>query len=138
MKRNFNEKSSSRNSIEKQIESIFMGLVSNLPKKFVAFRSSPTKGSSLCKGIIRIYLKEEIEKAAENERKYCRPIESYAFYVKDFQGSELESVAVYGDDVCSKYYILKRKGHLFGYKIATLKIESGLRPFLDAKLVVNH
>lgn len=139
MERNSKENASSC-SIEKQINSIFKGLVSNLPQNLVAVRANPKRGSSLCKGLIHIYLNDKTGRTGNDKRnlKPNRPIESYAFYMKDFQDSKLESIAIYGDEVTSKYYTLKRSGYLFGYKIASLKIESGLRPFLDVKLVMSR
>lgn len=138
MKRNFNENSSSSFSIEKQINSIFKGLVANLPQNLVAVRSRPRKDSSLCKGLIQVFERDVTGEKADEIKKNVQPKETYAFYMKDFQDSELESIAIYGEEVTSKYYSLKRKGYLFGYKIASLKIESGLRPFLDVKLAVSR
>lgn len=136
MERNFKEKSSAGFFIEKQINLIFKGLVSNLPQNLVAVKAKPKKSSSLCKGFIQIYIKDESERKGDekNNSNSNKLIVSYAFYMKDFQDSKLESIAIYGDKIATKYYILKRKGYLFGYKIASLKIESGFRPFLDVKL----
>ena len=58
--------------------------------------------------------------------------------MKDFQNSKLESIGIYGDEVIAKYYTLIRSGYLFGYKIASLKIEKGRCPFLDVKLEMSH
>lgn len=136
MKKNRNENSSNNCLIEQQIKSIFMGLVSNLPQDLVAVRVNPSKGSVLCKGLVKIYNKAEMGEAAGRKERVGYPLETYAFYTKDFHDSKLESIAIYGEEVSSKYFILKRKGVLFGYRIASLKIESGLRPFLDVKLAV--
>ena len=140
MKRKFNGNSSSCFSIEMQINSIFKGLVSNLPQNLVAVKASPNKDSSLCKGLIKVYIKDETVRTEDDKEKpnSKRLMESYAFYMKDFQDTRLESIAIYGNEVTSKYYTLKRLGYLFGYKIASLKIESGLRPFLDVKLVMSY
>ena len=138
MERNFTDKSSSGFSIEKQIDLIFKGLVSTLPQNLVAVRANPKKGSSLCKGLIQIYIKGESGKGDENiKHSSNKLIESYAFYMKDFQDSKLESIAIYSNKVATKYYMLKRRGYLFGYKIASLKIESGLIPFIDVKLAIR-
>lgn len=128
------KKSSDNNLIERQISSIFDGIVSNIPDGLVAVRNKPLKGSSLCKGLVKIYKKAEIEKASAKDRKRVNPIEMYAFFMKNFQETQLESIAIYGEGAYTKYVVLKTRGVLFGYRIADLKVETGFRPFLDVKL----
>lgn len=134
MKRNFKENSSRVNLIDRQINSIFSAISSTLDTRLVATKTKPSKGSVYCKGLIQIYKKADLEQAEENRRKYVSPLESYAFYINNFEQQKLESVAIYCDDPFTKYLILKRRGVLFGLKIVGLKIESGRRPFVDVKL----
>ena len=136
MKRNSKENSSGGFEAERQISSIFNSIVSNLPQNLVAQRVKPNKGSTLCRGLIKIYKKEAWEKERDDKRNASRPIETYAFYIKNFQDSTLESIAIYGNDVSTKYYMIRRRGVLFGYRVASVKVETGLRPFLDVKLAV--
>lgn len=136
MKRKSNENSTGSGLIEQQICAVFNGLVANLPEKLVALRAKPAKGSIFCKGLIQIFNKAEIEKASEKKGIIAYPLETYAFYMKDFQDSKLESIAIYAQNVTAKYFTLRRRGYLFGYRIASIKIETGRRLFLDVKLAV--
>lgn len=136
MKGNSKKKSSETTPIENQVSTIFSSLVSNLPRELVALRAKPMKYATLCKGLINIYKKEELEKVSDNKRMSVRPMVMYAFFMKDYQESILESVAIYGGNLPSRYFALKRRGVLFGYKIAHLNVEVGARPFLDVKLAV--
>lgn len=136
MKRNFNENSTRGSQIEQQLNSIFNGIVSNLPQDLVALRCKPLKNSSYCMGLIQIYLKDAIKKKSEDVPKHVEPLETYAFYIKDFKDARLESVAIYTAEASAKYFSLKRKGVLFGYRIQSIQIETGFRPFVDVKLSV--
>lgn len=134
-KREVSEVRSGSGMIEQQIQIIFGDIVSKLPHHLEARRAKPAKGSSLCKGIIQIFHKDEFRKASAEKRK-CYPRTTYAFYVKNFQEFQLESVAIYGEGIPAIYYTLVRRGILFGYRIVSLQLNVGLHPFLDVKLAV--
>lgn len=132
MKRN----SQITNSIEKEITAIFDSIEANLKEGLVVEKTHPSKGSSFCKGIVNVYKASDFQTKKEDKSIKIRPIESYAFYSDTFKPSRIGSVAIYGDKAFERCLILNKRGFFFGRKIVSAKVEQGLRPFVDVKLVV--
>ena len=135
MKRNFQKTVSNFGSIEQEITAIFNGIEANLKEGFKAEKTRPAKGSTFCKGVINIYKAEDLKQQEENKSKKAKPIESYTFYADTYKPGRLGSVAIYGEKAFNRCLTLKKRGFFFGRKIVSAKVEQGLRPFVDVKLV---
>lgn len=122
-------------NFEQEIDSIFRGLEANLEDDSMVVRERPSKNSAFCKGLISVYNKHDLERM-KNERAFkARPIKTYAFYPNTMHPSKIGSVAIYGEKAFNWCLTLNKRGILFGKKILSAKLEMGLRPFVDVKLV---
>ena len=135
MKRNFQKTVSNFGSIEQEITAIFNGIEANLKEGLVAEKTHPSKGSTFCKGMVNIYKAEDLKRKKENHSSKAMPVISYAFYPDTFRPSRIGSVAIYGENAFNRCLTLKKRGFFFGRKIVSAKVEQGLRPFVDVKLV---
>ena len=135
MKRIFQKSATNPGSIEQEITAIFNGIATSLEEGLVAEKSRPSKGSSFCKGMINIYKAEDFQRKKADKSFKAIPVVSYAFYTDTFRPSRIGSVAIYGEKAVNRCFILKQRGFLFGRKIISAKVEYGLRPFVDVKLV---
>ena len=135
MKRNFQKSVSNFGSIEQEITAIFNGIEADLKEGFVAEKTHPSKGSTFCKGMVNIYKAEDLKRKKEDKAFKAIPVTSYVFYTDTFRPSRIGSVAIYGDKAFNLCLNLNKRGYLFGRKIVSAKVEQGLRPFVDVKLV---
>ena len=135
MKRNFQKTVSNFGSIEQEITAIFNGIEANLNEGWVAEKTNPSKGSTFCKGMVNVYKAEDYKRKNENQTSKPIPVISYAFYQDTYRPSRIGSVAIYGDKAFNRCLNLNKRGFLFGRKIVSAKVEQGLRPFVDVKLV---
>ena len=135
MKRNFQKSVSNFGSIEQEITAIFNGIEADLKEGFVAEKTHPSKGSTFCKGMVNVYKAEDLKRKKEDKAFNAIPVTSYAFYTDTFRPSRIGSVAIYGDKAFNLCLNLNKRGCLFGRKIVSAKVEQGLRPFVDVKLV---
>ena len=135
MKRNFQKSVSNFSSIEQEINAIYNGIEANLKEGFKAEKTHPTRNSTFCLGMINIYKAEDLKQQEEDKAKKAMPIESYAFYADTYKPGRLGSVAIYGEKAFNRCLILNKRGLFFGRKIVNAKVEQGVRPFVDVKLV---
>ena len=135
MKRNFQKTVSNFGSIEQEITAIFNGIEANLKEGLVAEKTHPSNGSTFCKGMVNVYKAEDYKRKKENQTSKPIPVISYAFYQDTYRPSRIGSVAIYGDKAFNRCLNLNKRGFLFGRKIVSAKVEQGLRPFVDVKLV---
>ena len=136
MKRIFQKSVSNFGSIEQEITAIFNGIEANLKEGLVAEKAHPSKGSTFCKGMVKVYKAEDLKRNKEDKAFKAIPVTSYAFYIDTFRPSRIGSVAIYGDKAFNHCLSLKKRGIFFGRKIISAKVEQGLRPFVDVKLAV--
>ena len=136
MKRNFQKSVSNFGSIEQEITAIFNGIEAILKEGLVAEKTRPAKGSTFCKGEIKVFIAEDLRRMEEDKSFKAKPLERYAFYADTLRPSRVGSVAIYGDNAFNRCLILNKRGFLFGRKIISAKVEQGLRPFVDVKLAV--
>ena len=94
MKRNFQNSVSNFGSIEQEITAIFNGIEANLEEGLVAEKSRPSKGSTFCKGEIRIFRAEDLKRMEADRTIKVRPVEMYAFYEDTLRPSRIGSVAI--------------------------------------------
>ena len=135
MKRNFQNSVSNFGSFEQEITAIFNSIEANLKEGLVAEKTRPSKGSTFCKGVVNVYKASDLQRKKEDRSFKAMPIESYAFYTDTFKPSRIGSVAIYGEKAFNRCLILNKRGFFFGRKIMSAKVEQGLRPFVDVKLV---
>ena len=135
MKINFKNSVLNFCSIEQEIAAIFKGIETTLEEDLVVQRTHPSKGATFSKGEIRIYKREDIKRMKEDKTFKAQPLERFVFYTDTLRPSKIGSVAIYGEKVFIRYLSLNRVGFLFGRKIVCVKVEQGLRPFVDVKLV---
>ena len=139
-------------TIEQEIDSIFQLLVSQLSEKSVVVIERPSKGVS-CKGVIIIYNRHELKRQRNEQSAYenalragqpksslirpfkAKPVLMYAFYPDTVNPKRLGSVAIYGENVMADHIRFKKGDSLFGRTIISVKVEMGIRPFLDVRLV---
>ena len=135
MKRNFQNSVSKAGSIEQEITAIFNGIEANLEEGLVAEKTHPSKGSTFCKGEVRVYKAEDLERMKKDRSNKAKPVVIYTFYTDTLKPSRIGSVAIYGEKAFNRCLSLNKRGFLFGRKIVNAKVEHGLRPFVDVKLV---
>ena len=136
MKRNLQKSVSNFCSIEHEITSIFNGIEASLEEGLVAEKTRPSKGSTFCKGEVNVYKAADLKRKKDDKSLKPKPIERYTFYSNTLRPSRLGSVAIYGEKAFNRCLILNERGFFFGRKIVSAKVEQGLRPFVDVKLVV--
>ena len=136
MKRNYQKSVSNVGSIEQEITAIFNGIEANLKEGLAVEKTRPSKGSTFCKGEIQVFMAEDLRRMKEDTVFKAKPLERYAFYADTLRPSRIGSVAIYGENAFNRCLILNKRGLLFGRKIISAKVEQGLRPFIDVKLVV--
>ena len=136
MKRNFQKSVSKSSSIEQEITAIFNAIESNLKEGLVVEKTRPSKGSTFCKGEISVYKAEDLSRMKEDKSFRAKPLERYTFYNDTMKPSRIGSIAIYGEKAFNRCLLLNQRGFLFGRKIVRAKVEQGLRPFVDVKLVV--
>ena len=135
MKRNFQKTVSNFGSIEQEITAIFNGIEANLREGLFAEKTHPSKGSTFCKVMVNVYKAEDVLRKKADRSFKAVPVVSYAFYTDTFRPSRIGSVAIYGDKAYNRCLVLNKMGFFFGRKIVNAKVEQGLRPFVDVKLV---
>jgi hypothetical protein len=121
-----NRWSSAAPSIEQRISMIFETLKAYAGDANFKL-NEPARGAS-CKGIICVY--PEADKKCETT-----PIEKYVFYPNRHDLSKIGSVAIYGKDADLRCMQILKRGTLFGYSVASAKVEMGRRQFVDVTLV---
>ena len=134
MKRNFQKSVSNAGSIEQEITAIFNGIEGSLKEGLTAEKTPPTKGSTYCKGEIKVYKTEDLHRMKKDKSFRAQPLERYTFYSDTLRPSRIGSVAIYGEKAFNRCLILNKRRFLFGRKIMSAKVEQGLRPFVDVKL----
>ena len=135
MKRNFQKTVSNFGSIEQEITAIFNGIEADLKEGLVAEKTHPSKGSTFCKGMVNVYKAEDFQRKKADRSFKAVPVVSYAFYTDTFRPSRIGSVAIYGEKSFNLCLNLNKRGFFFRRKIVSAKVEQGLRPFVDVKLV---
>ena len=135
MKRNFQKSVSNFCSIEQEITAIFNRIETNLKEGLVAEKTHPTKGSTFCKGMVNVYKASDLQRKKIDKTFKAIPVISYAFYTDTFRPFRIGSVAIYGEKAFNRCLTRKKRGFFFGRKIVSAKVEQGLRPFVDVKLV---
>ena len=135
MKRNSQKSVSNSGSIEQEITAIFNGIEASLTDGLVAEKTRPSKGSTFCKGEVNVYKAEDLKRMKDDKSLKPKPIESYTFYSNTLKPSRLGSVAIYGEKAFNRCLTINGRGFFFGRKIVSAKVEQGLRPFVDVKLV---
>ena len=135
MKRNFQKTVSNFGSHEQEITAIFNGIEANLKEGLVTEKTHPSKSSTFCKAMVNVYKAEDFQRKNVDRSFKAVPVVSYAFYTDTFRPSRIGSVAIYGDKAFNLCLNLNKRGFFFGRKIMSAKVEQGLRPFVDVKLV---
>lgn len=136
MKRNSVNNSRNFNSIEKEISEIFNSISSTLNEGLAVKKVKPAKGATYCKGMIKIYNKEELKREEKEGYPKAKAVESYSFYASTFKPTKIGSVAIYGENAFNRCVGINKSGFLFGRRVVSANMEQGLRPFVDVQLVV--
>lgn len=115
-------------SIEREIRSIYDAL-SAAYAKGADIRIEYPKQSS-CKAMIRVY-------AGKGDPTLpAAPVESYALYPDTHDQTRIGSVAIYGADADLRRALIRKRGTLFGHRVARATVEQGRRPFVDVKFAL--
>lgn len=142
-----------KSTIELEINSIFQSLVSRLSDDYVVVREQPSRYAS-CNAIISVYDREEMKcngydvpvvgknrVTDADSVKVRKPIKlnakvRYVFYGSIYSPDKLGSVAIYGGNAVTRNMMINARNTLFGRKVLSSRVETGVRPFVDVRFAV--
>lgn len=120
--------------IEKEIESIRRSICANVEEGVKVVNEKVPRSNTFCKAVIAIYKVADYRSLSEGST--LQPLERFYFYPATLRNDRLGSVAIYGNDVISRYGWLTKGQTFYGSKILGASIENGARPFIDIKLAI--
>lgn len=149
MRNQKNQKNSSANSLEQEIENIYKVLVATAAEGSVVRKEKVERGK-MAKGYISIFQKIDLKREQEEAEAYAeakrngdplagkpfvaRPKLKYAFYPSTYDDRKIGSVAIYGEEATQHYWQLRKRDILFSHRIRNISLEMGLRPFVNVTL----
>ncbi|MBD5351806.1 MAG: hypothetical protein HDR86_03135 [Bacteroides sp.] len=112
------------NSINQSLNAIFNDLSERESKYSVVEREKLNRRSSAL-AVFAVFDRTVYK------QKGARPHTRYAIYPEIGNPDRIGSVAVYTQNISDMYIRLRNQRSLFGRTIASVKVEQGIRPFID-------